>query len=373
MLARTAGVFVLLLAPFINLALGALSLGCLGLAAGLFALGYLLLWSAHAEKRFDALEREAVETSKVLQRAEKIAEEFRHLKLKRAVAPMQLAHQLATSGRLNRSGVMTGLIAGFVLLGSGCDYAESKGLAAHPVSVAPVAAQNLTMEIWLDWSLSAESEPFREAVQALIAVLPELAQAHGITRVTAYRFGERGWSAPQIIQLDLPLPKAVALDETGAFFGGARQQQQTQAQQQHLAELKQQLAALTPERLLPANVAEPPCTDIAGCLSRIFATAPQPRKLVWLISDLADTCTHQLSASALPAANTALVAIILPEVPPETPDHAVRPDHTMRPEKLWQQRQDELLRAMPHAVAVPYFGDLPAAAVTALAHINQSK
>lgn len=76
----TRGVFgwlSLLLLPFINWWLCALSIGLLGLSAGLYSLGFLLSWSRHAEKRFDALEREAVATRRVLQQVERVAEELR--------------------------------------------------------------------------------------------------------------------------------------------------------------------------------------------------------------------------------------------------------------------------------------------------------
>lgn len=57
--ARVAsGTLALALLDGINIALFVISIGCLGLASGLFALGYLLLWSRRAELKYEATEQE---------------------------------------------------------------------------------------------------------------------------------------------------------------------------------------------------------------------------------------------------------------------------------------------------------------------------
>ncbi len=61
MFARVAGgALALLLLDGINVALFMLSVSCLGLASGLFAVGYLLLWSWRAELTYEVAERELV-------------------------------------------------------------------------------------------------------------------------------------------------------------------------------------------------------------------------------------------------------------------------------------------------------------------------
>ncbi len=410
--ARTAGVLALLLLPLINLALCALSLGCLGLAAGLFALGFLMSWSRHAEKQFNALEREAVETGKVLQRVEKVAEELRAAKLNRAPAQTVQTVQVDAPGvsplpaprvstapvamtqtvqAVRRNGSLLSVLIVALAMGSGgCNVSgglgqmvNPSGVAAAPTSSPAVVAEKapafspgpaqgaqldepVWLELWLDWSLSAEDEPYREAVRALLAALPELAMKHRLAHVTAHQFGAHGWNAPEIFNLDLPLPPAVELDEAGALFGGAKKQQVEQAEQQRLTQLRQKLAALTAERLLPLNAIEPPCTDVQGCLNRMAVSARPQRRLVFLISDFDDSCSHRLPSVSLAAANAALVAVILPEAQPVSAH-----GEPLRPDQLWMQRRDELMKAVPGAVVIPYFGDPLSAASAALSKLGK--
>lgn len=408
--ARSAGVLALLLLPLINLALCSLSLGCLGLAAGLFALGYLMSWSKHAEQRFNALEREAVETSKVLQRVEKVAEELRATQTQRQAVratpaqPQRVAAPNVMQPRQAPVGVAEGVprpsatvrqqvswLALFgcalVLSGSGCkvndgltQMASAQNEVATSAKAAPAAStpvtqrgEGLWLELWLDWSRSADDQSFGEAVRTLIAALPEMVLAHGITRVTAHQFSDRGWSAPEIFSLDLPLAEPVAPDEASALFGGAKKQQEAQARAQQLARLRQALAVITPEKLLPGNVVEPPCTDVRGCLLRIAASARAQRRLVVMITDLDDSCSHQLPELSLATANTALVVVILPELPPPAAITIGNREHSS-PDQLWLHRRAELLRAVPDAVAIPAFGDPRDAVKQALANFsNQPK
>ncbi|MBI1766348.1 MAG: hypothetical protein HYR56_33495 [Acidobacteria bacterium] len=412
--ARSAGVLALLLLPFINLALCALSLGCLGLAAGLFALGYLMSWSRHAENRFNALEREAVETNKVLQRAEQVAQELRPRPAPRQAVreagggeagthnwPQVAAPRVPVTNTTLRAGALVrrngvwlaALVAALAVGGSGCQaqadwrkaFAPVRAASAPPLAPTPALTTALPetaveetavetpagvwLELWLDWSRSAEDQAFAEAVRTLLAALPELALTHDIRRVTAYQFGDRGWSAAEIARLDLPAPVAAEVSEAGVLFKGAQQQQAAQARAQQLAALRQRLAVLTPEKLLPGKAVEPPCTDVRGCLLRIAASARPQRRLVVLITDLDDSCSHQLPALSLATANAALVVVILPELP--TASTAFRKTRPLpSPAELWSQRRAELLRAAPGAVAIPYFGEPREAVKQALAKFS---
>jgi hypothetical protein len=408
MFARSAGVLALLLLPFINLALCALSLGCLGLAAGLFALNYLMSWSRHAEKKFNALEREAVETGKVLQRAEQVAAEFRPRGESRppvreaAVPTIEQMVTPAVTPAANpvypRRGVLArrqnawlaALLAVLAVGGSGCQSGEAWRAALNPAGAAaplitptptptvppmmpptPVesahansADEGVGLELWLDWSRSAEDQAFAAAVRTLLAVLPELALAYDVRQVTAYQFGARGWSAVEIASLALPASQTAEAGEAGVFFKGAQQQQAAQARAERLQAVHARLAVLTPEKLLPGNVPEPPCTDVRGSLLRIGAGARTQRRLVVMLSDLADSCSQQLPELSLATANAALVAVILPELPAAGAQAGAR---TERPDQLWEERRAALLRAVPGAVAIPHFGDFRNAARQALA------
>ncbi len=405
--ARTAGLFALLLLPFINLAICALSLGILGLSAGLFALGFLMSWSRHAEKRFNAVEREAVETRRVLQQAERVAEELRARRSGGTAAhapsisaagssPASLPAQPAQPPRITASltpqqtasrrngSLLTVLALAAALWGGGCKIpgeAAQGGTSAPPPqaqqqagtpSPAP-ATDSATMEIWLDWSLSAEDGPFREAARALLAALPELAAKHRITRVAAYQFGDRGWSAAEIFSLDLPAPETAKLGEAGEIFKGMKKEQEGQVNQQHLSRLREKLAAITPERLLPTQAVEPPCTDLRGALVRICETRLPQRRLVFLITDGADTCSRQLQTVSPAAADAALVVVILPEAPPANAQQTKVAQRAaqQRPDVALIQRRTEFQQAAPGAVVIPHFGNQIGAAEEAMAKLGK--
>jgi hypothetical protein len=219
------------------------------------------------------------------------------------------------------------------------------------------------MEIWLDWSLSAEDEPYHQAVRALLAALPELSLKRKIARVTAYQFGDHGWNAPEIFNLEMPLPQPIEADEAGAIFGGARKQQLERDEHERFEQIRQRLAALTAERLAPLNAVEPRCTDVRGCLNRIAVSSRPQRRLVFLISDFNDSCSHGLQPVSLAAANAAMVAVILPE---EQSAGAQDVGRGARADRLWERRRDELMKAVPGAVVIPYFGDPLSAANSAM-------
>jgi hypothetical protein len=388
--ARTAGLFALLLLPLINLAICVLSIGCLGLAAGLFAMGFLMSWSRHAEKRFNAIEHEAVETRRVLQHVEKVAEELRASKQSKisgtpvspGALPMPASRVTVSLTRREKNGskggsILPTLVLLIALCGGGCQISgslarSSDQLIKPPQSTqqTPASSDAVFIEIWLDWSLSAEDQSYRETVKTLIGSLPVITARHRIAHISAYKFGNRGWNATEILSLDLPSPTAVKIEEVDEIFGQVRDEKEKQADQQYRSALREKFAAITPEALLPVNAIEPPCTDLQGVLNRIGATSQSQKRLVFLISDLNDTCSGSLQALSPAQANIALVAIVLPE---EQGDAAQSPDQP-RPDQLWIKRRDEFQKAVPGATVIPYFGDPGSAVAEALSkHGNQPK
>lgn len=414
-IARLGGPLALLLLPFLNLSLCLASLSCLVLAAGLFALAHLGKWGRHAERRFNAVEKEAVESLRVLRLVEKIVAELQAGKrpagnllaampgagnsptaLQRQMqdAPAPLSEKARAARHGGGSWAALALLA--ALGSSGCSLAEkmSAGAATPAVSSAtpnavadatlaassaPVSSSTIQpanagadetrLEIWLDWSLSTAAQAYRELVHALIEALPELALKHHVTRVKVYQFGGDGWNAAELLSLELPAPKAVAIDEVSQLITPLRKEQEQQAAGERARQVREKLAALTPEKLLPENAIEPPCTDVQGALVRIGETARSQRRLVFLISDLDDSCSHRLQPVSLSQANAALVVVVLPEEQSADAQHKAQP----RADVVWKQRRDELLGAAPGAIVIPYFGDPISAAAEALSKLgNQS-
>jgi hypothetical protein len=215
------------------------------------------------------------------------------------------------------------------------------------------------MEIWLDWSLSAETQAYRETVGRLIAALPELTGRYHITRITAHQFGDKGWNAPEILSFDLPRPQSVEIGEVGAIYEGVAKEQSMQADQQYQSQLRESLSTITIEKLLPAQPIEPPCTDLQGVLARI-AENPRQQRLVILLTDGHDTCSRKFQPVSLTA--TALIIVILPE--------EQQTGESQRPHELWKLRREDLQQAAPGATIIPYFGDLSDAAGEAFQSIQ---
>lgn len=357
------GWLALLLLPLVNLWLCALSLGLLGLAAGLYALGFLLSWSRQDEQRFNAIEREAVETRKVLQKVERVIEELRPRQQAMPPAASSSAlvggtalHSLSGPSRTVKkiSGALSSLLLMAALTG-GCNAIDS--LKPEQSAAVPAGAQatdGVRLELWLDWSLSAEDGVYRETLQRLVAALPEMAATHGITRIVVYSFGENGWNAPEVLTLDLPARSTAATGEAGAIYGQVQEAQRQQDEETFQTRLREALAGLPVERLLPGQTPEPRCTDLRGAIHRIAESGGRQRRLVFLLTDGHDTCSRGLQPVEMAGANAAVVAVILPET--------LRGNEAAQLGQVWSNRRTELEAAMPGAVGIPHFGDLAAAA-----------
>ncbi len=414
--ARLGGLLALLLLPLINIALCLFSLGALGLAAGLYSLAHQDRWSRHAERRYNAVEREAVETLRVLRQVEKIVAELRgeeafsgssvgsagnvgnaanaampagdSQNLLQRPAPIAPARSTAVAKVVARGGSFLSLIVLSVAFavagaGSGCSLTGQAGAPAHApnangsaasstdpaspssassasVPAAP-SADAVVMEIWLDWSLSTSAQAYRESAQTLINALPELAIKHDIAQIKAFQFGKDGWNAAEILSLDLPLPQSAAMDEASRIFTPLQKEQQQRAAERRAALVRERLRNLKPESLLPQQAIEPPCTDLRGALHRMSVDARPQRRLIYLVTDGHDTCSKKLPPVAL--ARAALVVVLLPE---DTRANAMLSDQS------WEQRRAALQQAVPAAVIVPHFGDVASAGNAAMAKLNTS-
>ncbi|MGH9843631.1 MAG: hypothetical protein ACREEM_33255, partial [Blastocatellia bacterium] len=379
----TRGVFgwlSLLLLPFINWWLCALSIGLLGLSAGLFSLGFLLSWSRHAEKRFDALEREAVATRRVLHQVEKVAEELRAARrisampaataspdiLRRQPALATVPRNAARQRSNGNGGLLSLLLLTGALSGGGCRLpadSTSASMLQRPAATDPStspSAETMQMELWLDWSLSAEDAPYREALRGLIAAMPDLAARRRVAHIAAYEFSDRGWSAPEVLSLDLPTHQPAVLGEASVLYGQMAEAQARQTDRQYQTQLRERLAAITIEKLLPAQTAEPPCTDLHGVLRRIGETTRPQSRLIFLLTDGHDSCSGHLQPVSL--ARAALVVVLLPETP--------RGNELQRPDQAWSRRRADLEQAAPGAVVIPHFGDPAGAAEQAMMNLG---
>lgn len=146
------------------------------------------------------------------------------------------------------------------------------------------------------------------------------------------------------------------------LYGQMAEAQARQTDQQYQTLLRERLATITLEKLLPAQTAEPPCTDLQGALRRIGETSRPQSRLIFLLTDGHESCSSHLQPVSLRLANAALVVVLLPETQSG--------NETQRPDQAWSQRRAELEQALPGAVIIPHFGDPIGAAEQAMAKLT---
>jgi hypothetical protein len=246
------------------------------------------------------------------------------------------------------------------LWGGGCatkDHASTV-LAKTTTTPLPTAAVTppATLEVYMDWSLSAATQPLQQAVQALLTALPTMIESQRIQRLVLYQFGAHGWDAVEVARLDFPGQHAGAANEMGKLFGPVQEAQTAQAQTQYHNQLQTALQTLPVSSFLPpADFPEPPCTDLAGLLRRLAAEQSAARRINVVITDGHDTCQKELPSVGTLAAPT--VVILLPEA---------EQSETPTPSDLqFSLRQEAIAQAVPSAVIVPYFHDLAEAIANA--------
>jgi hypothetical protein len=244
------------------------------------------------------------------------------------------------------------------LWGGGCATQEhaSAVLAKTTTTPTPTAAVTpltaippATLEVYMDWSLSAAAQPLQQAVQALLTALPTMVEQQRIQRLVLYQFGAHGWDAVEVARLDFPGQHAGAANEMGKLFGPVQEAQTAQAQTQYHNQLQTALQTLPVSSFLPpADFPEPPCTDLAGLLRRLATAPPGTRRINLVITDGHDTCQKGLPSVGTLTAPT--VVILLPEAEQsETPTPSGQ---------QFSRRQEAIAQAVPSAVIVPYFHDL---------------
>lgn len=367
-LARSVlGALALVLLPFFSGAFYLLALGAVGLSSGLFAMAFLLSWSQHAEKKFKATEQEALATERTLRQVQEIQREF-HSADKQTMPlaagmPWPAAQQeyglvaplpRATTAHVQRS------LAALLLVGAlwsvGCHTTADNAtvLAAAPVVETPITS----LDIYVDWSLSAAAQPLIQTVQTLLAGLSALAEKHRVQQVTVYQFGPSGWDAVEVTRLALPLRQSHTSNEAEQIFGQMKQAQTQQAQAAYHAQLQAALQTLTPASFLPpADFPEPPCTDLSGLFRRLASAHHAEQVINLVLTDGHDSCQPTLAQVRAPSAAT--VVILLPE--------QQRNDAPMPSDVQFEVRQEAIAQALPHALIVPYFGELNAAIAKACA------
>ena len=363
-LARTAlGLLALALTGLLNLTLGLLSLGVLGLSAGFFAMGHLLFWSLFAEKKFRATEQEAAHTEMILRQVEQLECELAtEVSPGQALAAAKTATGVLSEQRFDHGaprdqerGVILSLaplLLGMLLFG-GCTPPPQTA-ASVPSPEAPPR-----LEIYLDWSLSAEMTPFSEAVNSLLAALPAIINELRAGRLTIYQFSRSGWAARELVRIELPTMAPPPGDEAAALFGQVKSAQQQQAVAAWRTQLEKSLRDLTAEKLLPpSGQPEPRCTDLQGVLRRVTTDSGPQRRVAILLTDGHDTCSRKLTPVAAGNPQTSLVVMLLPERATNAAGRLSAAE--------FDERRAELSQAVPGAVVRPYFDDLIGAVKQAL-------
>ena len=385
---RTAfGLLALWLAGLLNLALCGLSLGCMGLATGLFCLAYLYNRSAHAERRYRKTEQEALATLRVLELAEQVEQDLRPRPALNTPAPVRTqppapeaearqqqsapprqsvafvplndpAVKRAQALTRNGHGYLSVLLP-LVLLGvSGLSGCGTGVLDPQPVTTAAVAQapRAKTIRVFVDWSLSGTDQGLTEGARAVAKAMPTLAAELRAEQVTVHQFGDNGWEAREVLAVGLPALEIGQASEAERIFGKLGEARTTAVEAAYQQQMAERLKKLSVESLLPpAGLPEPRCTDVQGVLRRIGRGDSGTPELAVLLTDLHENCTARLQP--VETHNAALVVLLLPEKTTEAGQASVQ----------FEQRRAEAVRVYPGAVVIPPFGDLPQAVRAALA------
>ena len=374
-LARSVmGALALLLLPFFSGAFYLLALGAIGLSSGLFAMAFLLSWSKHAEKKFKATEQEALATDRTRRQVQEIEKEMRAMEEDKRPMPqaspttLPAAQQeyglVAPLPKRSHSHVSRSLVS-LLLLGAlwcgGCDGQgdKSRVIAATPAPANQAEAPATSLDVYVDWSLSAAAQPLSQAAQAILAALPAIAEKYRVSRLVIHQFGRSGWDAVEVTRLDLPVWQPGTANELGEIFGQVKGAQAQQAQAHYHEKLQAALQALTPASFLPpADFPEPPCTDLSGLFRRLAAARRAQPVINIVVTDGHDTCQQALAQ--VRELTAATVVVLLPE-------HERNAEPTPS-DMQFKLRQEAIAQALPNVVIEPYFGDIGVAVEKASAH-----
>jgi hypothetical protein len=345
----------------------ALGIGCLAAAAGLFALAHIYYWSKSSERAYRTLEIEDINTKELLKLIETTEISVRASLQSPQHSPPPAAHSqsLAKSASL-------AVIALLLSINAACtpESSSTAGPVKSHLETAVVLAGDPAyneapesdLRIFFDATNSQSQESYKIVIDSLVRQLPKIIEKNHVLRLAVYVFTQSGWEARSIFDSILPELKQPKMlpsrrDELELLRGRKNRVAEEQTQEryrqlidqtmvQYHNELNAVLAGFPQMTLLAAVGNNAFCTDLNGTLARIGnIDASNRRQLIFLITDGAETCTHELESVARPHGDVRL-AIILTTEKSEKSAHLIFSDH-----------RTQLQKAAPWAVIGAYHNE----------------
>ncbi|HWX43282.1 MAG TPA: hypothetical protein VN345_19215 [Blastocatellia bacterium] len=342
----------------INISLFALSVGTLLLAAGLLGFAHVYFWSRRAERIYNRTERELALTASERRHVEKIMAACKDEDEAGPPAPgtqttkslpsaKTAPNALAATIEHTAPAILLALLALLPLSSASCAFKTS---ANPPSNEAGKPVQQTFLDVYMDWSLSPESQPFESSVERFTKQAPEIVADLQVKRLSAYQFSTDGWSAREILAMDFPLPRQAPGDEASQLFGRKKAAKQEEADTKYREGIKQRLSSISkPDLLPPQSLPEPRCTDINGVIARILSSAGDARRIAIIFTDGHESCATRLSSRPAPSTQSCTVLfVLLPEAPGRKETRSVQ----------FEDRSARIHSALPWAYVIAPHADL---------------
>ena len=252
-----------------------------------------------------------------------------------------------------------------VLFFSACTTPDVSSGVSSTATTPTASVRCRDLDIYIDHSGSCSETPFINTVRALLEQLPAIVATWdvcGTLRVIPW--AQDGWNAQETLTIQLPALKVVTsqseTNQSGEVFAllpnlekamnehlaAQTAEEEAQARREHQENIRQVLAPVAEQVLLPpANAPEPRCSDLNGILRRVaLTTGPQPRLAV-LVTDGHETCAPPIQA--VPAPEGEVIAAII--LVPEKPSQKKHIGYTQ-----FETRKAELMDVAPWSIVLPY-------------------
>lgn len=338
-----------------SFALVILTIGCIIGSAMLLALARVYLTSKRYETEYTSLEQEYLRTVRFGSHLGEIEREIRTSSstvLSRAIPLLLLFVMMASFSGCNNHN-----LSASVLTDTNNRVKDDAPTTAH---------HPLRINVYLDWTKSADDAAFKSAIESFVTQLPDVIEQTHAENIAIYHFGDDGWTCEQVFEAKFPaLISARAAEndfgESAAIFDNVRDAQVIRErdevnkanqviQNQNRERIEQELAKLSSSMLLPPSyLSEPRCSDINGLLGRIAASPTSSKELNFVISDAGETCSENLQFNDSDK-TFAVVFVLLPEQTDQRKDAA-------RADEQFMMRRAKIAELLPSAVVQPPFSN----------------
>jgi hypothetical protein len=207
----------------------------------------------------------------------------------------------------------------------------------------------------------AREQALRKTGLALLNNMPGIIEQQRVGKLSVFWFGSNGWNAENKLTLDLPPSRRVEIVKHNAGeiekvrpdvgdFDKQRNEKalaeaEKQAQSEYRKEIREKLASLTIDVLVPPATVESRCSDLNNTLSRFTQhSAQEVRQIVLLVTDGRQNCEgeDEIMPISFAEKDMAVIVLLIPGM-----DSDGREDYDVRRARFTE--------ACPQCVVVPYY------------------